>query len=138
MVPGWKGSGILEELSASGGICRWINLGIGINITQRPQIKGADSIFHREAPITRKELLSQFRAEFQVQEKLAVEQSPWLAAQWNRLCLDTGRRIRLADSGKAVIFRGIDNMGAALLASPVTRREKLLLPGTGSFIKSPI
>jgi BirA family biotin operon repressor/biotin-[acetyl-CoA-carboxylase] ligase len=128
--------GILEELSASGNICSWINLGIGINITHRPHLKGTDSIFHRETPITRKEILTQFWEEFKVQEKLACEESPWLANEWNRLCLDTGHRMRLSGSGKTVIFRGIDNFGSALLHTPGTKGEKLLLPGTGSFIKS--
>lgn len=128
--------GILEELSSSGNITSWINLGIGINITHRPRLPGTDSLFHREAPITRKEILTQFWDEFKVQEKLAVEESPWLAEEWNRLCLDTGHRMRLAGSGKTVIFRGIDNMGSALLYTPGSRGEKIMLPGTGSFIKS--
>ena len=128
--------GILEELSASGNICSWINLGIGINITHRPHLKGTDSIFHRETPITRKEILTQFWEEFKVQEKLACEESPWLADEWNSLCLDTGHRMRLTGSGKTVIFRGIDHFGSAILYTPGTKGEKLLLPGTGSFIKS--
>ncbi len=127
--------GILEELSATGNICSWINLGIGINITHRPHFKGTDSIFHRETPITRKEILTRFWEEFKVQEKLACEESPWLAEEWNRLCLDTGHRMRLAGSGKTVIFRGVDNFGSALLHTPGAKGEKLLLPGTGSFIK---
>ena len=128
--------GILEELSSCGNITSWINLGIGINITHRPRLPGTDSIFHREAPITRKEILTQFWDEFKVQEKLAVEESPWLAEEWNRLCLDTGHRMRLAGSGKTVIFRGIDHFGSALLYTPGSRGEKIMLPGTGSFIKS--
>lgn len=128
--------GILEELSATGNTCGWINLGIGINITHRPHLKGTDSIFHRDAPITRKEILTRFWDEFKLQEKLAIEESPWLAAEWNRLCLDTGHRIRLAGSGKTVIFRGIDSLGSALISTPGARGAKLLLPGTGSFIKS--
>ena len=128
--------GILEELSATGNICSWINLGIGINITHRPHLKGTDSIFHRETPITRKEILTRFWEEFKVQEKLACEESPWLAEEWNRLCLDTGHRMRLAGSGKTVIFRGVDNFGSALLYTPGSKGGRLLLPGTGSFIKS--
>ena len=127
--------GILEELNASGNLCSWINLGIGINITHRPHLKGTDSIFHREAPITRKEILTQFWDEFKVQERLAAEESPWLAEEWNRLCLDTGHRMRLAGSGKMVIFRGVDNFGSALICTPGSRGEHLMLPGTGSFIK---
>ncbi len=128
--------GILEELSSCGNTTSWINLGIGINITHRPRLPGTDSLFHRDAPITRKEILSQFWDEFKVQEKLAVEQSPWLAEEWNRLCLDTDHRMRLAGSGKTVIFRGIDHFGSALLYTPGSRGEKIMLPGTGSFIKS--
>ena len=128
--------GILEELAASGNICSWINLGIGINITHRPRLKGTDSIFHRETSITRKEILTQFWEEFKVQERLACQESPWLADEWNRLCLDTGHRVRLTGSGKTVIFRGIDHFGSALIYTPGTKGEKLLLPGTGSFIKS--
>ena len=128
--------GILEELSASGNICSWINLGIGINITHKPRLKGTDSIFHRETPITRKEILTQFWEEFKVQEKLACEESPWLADEWNRLCLDTGHRMRLTGSGKTVIFRGVDHLGSALLYTPGSKGDKIMLPGTGSFIKS--
>lgn len=128
--------GILEELNATGNICSWINLGIGINITHRPHLKGTDSIFHREAPITRKEILTQFWDEFKVQEKLAAEESPWLAEEWNRLCLDAGHRMRLAGSGKMVIFRGVDNFGSALICTPGSRGEHLMQPGTGSFVKS--
>ena len=120
---------------ASGNICSWINLGIGINITHRPHLKGTDSIFHREATITRKEILTQFWDEFKAQERLAAEESPWLAEEWNRLCLATGHRMRLAGSGKTVIFRGVDNFGSALIYTPGSRGEHLMLPGTGSFIK---
>ena len=127
--------GILEELSACGNSTNWINLGIGINITRRPRLPGTDTIFHREAPITRKEILTQFWGEFKVQEKMAADNSPWLAEEWNRLCMDIGRRLRLADSGKAVIFKGIDNLGFAIIQTPGSRGEKLILPGTGSFVK---
>ncbi|MBO7516477.1 MAG: biotin--[acetyl-CoA-carboxylase] ligase [Spirochaetia bacterium] len=128
--------GILEELSSCGNICTWINLGIGINITRKPHLKGTDSIFHREAPITRKEILSQFWDEFKIHEKMAAEQSPWLADEWNRLCLDTGHRMRLAESGKTVIFRGVNSFGSAIISAPGSKGERLMLPGTGSFIKS--
>ena len=127
--------GILEELSACGNSTNWINLGIGINITRRPRLPGTDTIFHRETPMTRKEILTQFWEEFKVQEKLASDDSPWLAEEWNRLCIDTGHRVRLAGSGKAVIFKGIDNLGFAMIQSPGSREENLLLPGTGSFVK---
>ena len=128
--------GILEELSSCGNTTSWINLGIGINITHKPRLPGTDALFHREAPITRKEILTQFWDEFKVQEKLAVEESPWLAEEWNRLCLDTGHRMRLAGSGKTVIFRGIDHFGSALLYTPGSRGDKIMLPGNGSFIKT--
>ena len=128
--------GILEELSSCGNITNWINLGIGINIIHRPRLKGTDSIFHRETPITRKEILTQFWDEFKLYEKMAAEQSPWLAEEWNRLCLDTGRRMRLSESGKTVIFRGVDNLGSAVIYTPGSKGERRMLPGTGSFIKS--
>lgn len=127
--------GILEELSAIGNTTSWINLGIGINITRRPRLPGTDSIFHREAPITRKEILTQFWDEFKVQEKLAAQQSPWLADEWNRLCLDTGCRIRLIGTGREAVFRGIDSLGCAKLYFPDSRERKYIIPGTESFIK---
>lgn len=127
--------GILEEFSACGNFTSWINLGVGINITHRPRLPETDTIFHRESPITRKEILTRFWDEFKVQEKLACEESPWLAEEWNRLCMDTGHRMHIAGSGKRVIFKGIDHLGFAIVQSPDSRVEKLLLPGTSSFVK---
>ena len=72
-----KTGGILDELSASASVCRWLNLGIGINITEKPErfSEVSDCVFPDGTAITRKTLSFSIRKEIKVLETLALEDS---------------------------------------------------------------
>lgn len=71
-----KVCGILEEFKASGGYCEFINLGIGVNISSKPDIEKADCVFSdRERPeeATRKKILETFLNLFDENKKMIFQ-----------------------------------------------------------------
>lgn len=130
-----KVAGVLDELSASGSLCRWINLGVGVNLTKNPSIDSTDFVCSNKKSFTRKEVLSLFLKEFNSQEKIANENSSELADEWNKLCFDTNKEVRLSSNGQKYIFKGIDNYGWVKLFSNESNKKFVLPPGTNSFIK---
>ncbi|MFA6855729.1 MAG: HTH domain-containing protein [Treponema sp.] len=130
-----KAGGLLDELSSSGGICRWINIGIGLNMITCPHIPASDCV-SPDGCLSRKELLLSFRDEFRKQEKLAQSDSDALASEWNSLCCDSGATVRFMHSGEEHLFRKINGWGWAVFDSPDTGTETVLPPGTVRFIKS--
>ncbi|MFA6938489.1 MAG: biotin--[acetyl-CoA-carboxylase] ligase [Treponema sp.] len=130
-----KVAGVLDELSASGSLCRWINLGVGVNLTKNPSIASTDFVCSNKKSFTRKEVLSLFLKEFNVQEKIATENSSELANEWDKLCFDKKKEVRLSSNGKKYIFKGIDNYGWIKLSSNESNEKIVLPPGTDSFIK---
>lgn len=129
-----KAGGILDELSSCGGFCRWINIGIGVNLTNSPDIPGTDCAFVSENHLSRKELLSLFWKEFSIQKQLALESSALLSDKWNSLCLDTGKKVRFLNNAEEAVFTGIDGYGWAGFSSDA-EEERRLPPGTISFAK---
>ena len=120
-----KLAGILDEVSASGGICDWINIGIGVNLTKCPDIPGTDSVFENEAPVSRKDILELFLKEFK--KTVALIDSKDLLEQWNSLSVDFGKEISVEETDEKYIFKGIDSFGGALLDDGKT--ERVFYPG---------
>lgn len=121
-----KLAGILDEVSASGGTCAWINIGIGVNLTNSPNIPGTDSVFEKDAPVSRKEILELFLEEFK--ESISIMDSKELLDQWNSLSMDFGKEIAIEETGEKYIFKGIDSFGAALLET--RNSERTFFPGS--------
>lgn len=142
-----KTGGILDEISASGSLCRWLNLGIGINITQKPELSSAlcDCAFPGGTHFTRRELLSSFLRTFSKYEHLATEEPETLSKRWNSLCCDIGRTVQTTDAdglpvGRKAVFKGVDASGFVLLSyrRAGRNRKRLYPPGAISFIKTKI
>lgn len=130
-----KVGGILDEISALGSICQWINIGIGVNVSQKPDIPYSDCIAENGNIPTRKEILSLFWKEFIAKEKIALENTNELATEWNSLCYDRERKITFLDN-KKVIFNEINNWGWAKVSSSKSKNQELIPPGEKSFIKT--
>ena len=65
-------------------------------------------------------------------EKLQQEDSS-LVCEWNNLCFDNGKKIRLESDKNIYTFKGINAFGFALLESK--NQNRILIPGQDSFIK---
>ncbi|HBG66760.1 MAG TPA: biotin--[acetyl-CoA-carboxylase] ligase [Treponema sp.] len=128
-----KVAGILSELSAIGNRCRWINEGIGLNMTRCPDSGACDCVFPGGNAPGRKEILQRFLEEFGRQEELAKEDSPVLAEEWNARCPDIGRLVRLQKRRQEAAFTGINSWGWASFSAE--GNTAAFPPGTESFIK---
>lgn len=142
-----KTGGILDEISASGSVCRWLNLGIGINMTQKPELSSVicDCAFPDGTHFTRRELLSLFLRRFEKYEHLAAEKPGTLSKRWNSLCCDIGQTVRTTDSdgmtaGKKAVFNGVNALGFASFSFGKNdgKKKRIYPPGTISFIKTKI
>ncbi len=129
-----KVSGILDELSASGGFCRWINEGIGVNLYNKPRIDGTDAVFSGRKRVSRKELLQLFLKEFNKEQQLVTQESSALTDEWNALAMDKGKTLCISGFQGTVTFSGINGFGWANVVTGDGRAESLP-PGTISFIK---
>lgn len=129
-----KAGGILDDLCATGSITNWVNLGIGINLLTKPRIEKTDCIFKAEKKILRRDLLSEIIANLKTEMKLAKENDSGLEKLWNLFCPDTGREFFLKDSGKKLIFKGINSYGWAITES--NGEEKLFPPCTINLLKN--
>ena len=87
-----KAAGILSDVQGTGDILAWVNLGIGINISSKPNIAKTDAVFDSTARIpARKELLLGFLREFKKLEKESTLDSSLIVRLWNNLCPDIGK-----------------------------------------------
>ena len=130
-----KVGGILDELSSVGNVCKWITVGIGLNMTSRPRIPQSDCV-SSDGTLSRKELLSLFWDAFQAQEKSVQDDSDELAAKWNSMCSDCGKKVRFSGDGEEHIFTKINGWGWAEFASSDGKKKTVLPPGAVRFVKS--
>ena len=128
-----KVAGILDEFCATGDVCTWFNLGLGLNLTEHPKISKTDCAFHATSPATRKEVLLAFCREFKIQQKIAFSTDDTLAASWSALCFDVGKTVRLSSCKKEARFEGIDGQGFALL--DMGEKRLCLAPAQESIAK---
>ncbi|MCM1321219.1 MAG: biotin--[acetyl-CoA-carboxylase] ligase [Bacteroides sp.] len=152
-----KVSGVLDEMSVSGGSVNWLNIGIGINIRKKPDLQNTDAVFSDETANRnaraanqgmRKKILCEFLKKFEQTEALALENSAALAKRWNSLCPDTGHSLRLAKSGETALFLGINDYGWARIVRGADMQkisagtntgiqdESFILPGKQGFVKT--
>ena len=129
-----KVGGILDEISATGEKCNWLNIGIGINLTSCPKIPNTDCAVKSDAKFSRKEFLSAFLKEFKSAEEKLQQEDSSLVCEWNNLCFDNGKKIRLESDKNIYTFKGINAFGFALLESK--NQNRILIPGQDSFIKN--
>ncbi len=135
----WSGdgkvAGILDEELSSGGRCRFMNLGIGVNVTKSPGLKGTDKVFGKAVPQSRKKILTAFHDEFLRLETLVLAQGSELSDLWNKINYDSGRTVR-AFGGGEYIFEKIDGRGYAVLSTAAERSRKIFAPGEISYEKN--
>lgn len=129
-----KAGGILDDLSSTGSFTNWINLGLGLNLSSKPQLEGTDYIFDEGVSFQRKTILKEIMDNLDGELKSAKENTSDLEKQWNLLCPDIGKTFRTKDSEKNFTFRGINSYGWAITESD--GQEKLFPPCTINFIKS--
>ena len=128
-----KVAGVLDDFCATGDVCTWFNLGLGLNLTEHPKISKTDCAFHTSPAASRKEVLLAFCREFKAQQKVAFSTDGSLAASWNALCFDVGKTVRLSSCKKEARFEGIDGQGFALLTAQGERLR--LAPAQDNLVK---
>lgn len=128
-----KVGGLLDEFCAIGGKCKWLNLGIGINLTSSPAIPDTDFAIKSTHEFSRKDFLFAFLKEFNALANAMQTEDSSLASEWNRINFDNGKEIRLESDKNRYIFKGINPFGFALLEAK--NKSRLLIPGQDSLIK---
>ncbi len=128
-----KVCGVLDDFSATGSICNYLNIGVGINLQTKPKIANTDFVLHDEKKLSRKNILSLICKEFKIQQKIALEETSALETEWNKLCYDINKKVRLNSAKEEWTFKGINELGFAILSNNKT--SKIIIPGTDSFIK---
>jgi BirA family biotin operon repressor/biotin-[acetyl-CoA-carboxylase] ligase len=118
LVQGRKLSGLLSEMESEGDQVRFINVGIGLNVNNRPPVVEPPAVSLRELlgrAVSRRDILARFLDE--LEQALAVE--PWdtVMAGWKARSVTLNRPVRIVTarddlSGTAV---DVDENGALLL-----------------------
>lgn len=129
-----KIGGILDDMSATGGLTNWLNLGIGINLSARPKLENTDCVFSSGKNVSRKEIMQDFIDEFRIEKQRAMEDSDRLAKEWNRYCPDIGKEMQLKNSALKFTFKGINGYGWVVTEN--NGQEKVFPPSTISIIKT--
>lgn len=129
-----KVAGILDESLSCGGLCAFLNLGIGVNVSRCPKIPGVDKVFDKPRPFARKEILEAFVQEFSKAKEEALLHTSGLQRHWNKLNYDNQKTVRVAGMGE-FIFDGIDSAGWALMRPTNNGAQKRFAPGSASYEK---
>lgn len=139
-----KIAGLLTEVSASANFCRWMTLGIGVNLLQKPHLSGknavaTDALFSANANVSRRKIIDALQKEFLYTEQLALSQDASLERLWNERCFDVQKKVDVeiqsanfcagqnTSTKKNVVFKGINGWGWPVLDDDGT--EKVLPPG---------
>jgi BirA family biotin operon repressor/biotin-[acetyl-CoA-carboxylase] ligase len=118
LVQGRKLSGLLSEMESEGDQVRFLNVGIGINVNNRPPDVEPPAVSLQELlgrPVSRRDILARFLDELEQ----AMEAEPWdtVMEQWKARSVSLNRPVRIVTarddfSGTAV---DVDENGALLL-----------------------
>lgn len=117
-----KVAGMISEMGATGNHIDYVNLGIGVNVNNDPQLAFPNAASIRNIlgkPVSRVILLSTFIEALDLKMK-QEPLDPRIIAQWKKNSMTLGREVTIATmhecfSGKAV---DVDNQGALLLKTP--------------------
>lgn len=126
-----KVAGILDDVSSTGSITNWINIGIGVNLCEKPDLSKTD-IAGKE--ITRKKILSVFTDRFESECKRAERKDDELCAKWNSLNFDKCRNVVPKGSSINYEFDSINSFGFAVLKNQ-DGKIKTLVPGIDGIKK---
>lgn len=128
-----KVSGILDESLNVGGLCSYLNLGIGANISKCPKIQGVDKALDKKRPSARKEILEAFLKEYSLMEGLIFSDANDLQKIWDKKNFDAQKTVR-AENGEKLIFSGINPYGWATF-NTLNGAKKIFAPGSISYEK---
>lgn len=120
-----KVAGILDEVSSAGGKISWCNLGIGINLTNKPRMEKTDCAFNSKEEIPRKKILQDFLDELNITVKTAEDNPAQLVQIWNSYCMDLNSKILVQN--KTCVFEGTDELGRAIIKN--NKGEQRFFPG---------
>lgn len=122
-----KAGGILCEHLCTGNSIRFLNLGIGMNTGESPDLPGTSRL-----NITRRQLLEGFLARMET----SLTEGSGLEERWAGLCAHTGRRMlyRRGETTDRGDFLGIDRFGNARIRSDKENDEVRCLPGSISIL----
>jgi BirA family biotin operon repressor/biotin-[acetyl-CoA-carboxylase] ligase len=118
LVQGRKLSGLLSEMESEGDQVRFINVGIGLNVNNRPPevmppAVSLQELLRREIP--RRDILSRFLDA--LEERMAAE--PWdsVIDAWKACSVSLNRPVRIACGGEEIsgVAMDVDENGALLL-----------------------
>lgn len=121
LVQGRKLSGLLAEMESEGDQVNFVNVGIGLNVNNRPpEVKppavSLQELLRREIP--RRDILSRFLDA--LEERMAAE--PWdsVIAAWKACSVTLNRPVRIACAGEEIrgVAVDVDENGALLLKRP--------------------
>jgi len=122
-----KAGGILCEHLCSGNSVRFLNLGIGMNTGNLPELGGTARL-----AIGRRDLLEGFLRRM---TKASLE-TPDLEARWNALSAHHNRECRLVSGGTVLkgLFKGLDPYGNARMLLDSSSEERRFQPGSVSIL----
>lgn len=126
-----KAAGILTDVQGTGDILSWVNLGIGINISSKPDVAKSDAVFNNctEPLPSRKELLLEFLKDFKRLEKECSINPSLMVELWNTLCPDIGKKMKVKGKTESYEFKGINSWAWAQCENTV------FPPGDIRFVK---
>ncbi len=110
-----KVSGILTDIRGTGDMLSWVNLGIGVNLLNKPPIPQSDAVFsvNKEKYPGRRTILLEFLNEFKIFERMIYENNSLLVKLWNEKCPDAGKTVSVSGSTDGLSFKGINSRGWA-------------------------
>lgn len=126
-----KVAGILDDVSSTGSITNWINIGLGVNLSCKPDISKTDIA---GCGITRKKLLSDFGGRFKKECRNAENDIGELCNRWNSLNFDRNRKVVPKGCSEKFEFDSINSFGFAVLKNK-DGNSRNLIPGIDGIKK---
>jgi len=134
LLEGQKLAGLLSEMETHGDMISFVNIGIGLNVNNTPQIDEPNAISIKTVlgkNICRRELLSSFFDDFEKQLmeiKSLQAHSVRLMEQWKQMTSTIGKDVRIETFGD--IYRGIavdvDVTGALIIRQEDGTERKII------------
>ena len=128
LVEGFKLAGLLAEMDAEADRVAFVNIGIGINVNNRPPPVETGAVSLRRltgASVSIKALLGEFLERFD--DRLKSGLGPELIEEWKALNATLGRDVRVATAHQSVEGKAVDvdENGALILEAADGSRQRI-------------